>query len=113
MDKRNFIAFLILSMAVLIVSSLLFPPPPRQQEAAAPAQAEQEPGAPPAQEAEAKQPEDDVVPELEVPVQADGPLEYLTLGSLDRETGYRMLVTFTNRGAAVHRAARALAGVAR
>jgi len=103
-DKRNFIAFLILSMAVLVASSLLFPPPERPQEVPAPADAEQQPGAPPADDADgAPQPEQGV-PELAIPVEADGPLEYLTLGSLDRETGYRMLVTFTNRGAAVHRA---------
>ena len=32
------------------------------------------------------------------------PLEFVSLGSLDRDTGYRMLVTLTNQGAAVRRA---------
>ena len=31
-------------------------------------------------------------------------LKYVTLGSLDMDSGYRMLVTLTNAGAAVHRA---------
>ena len=34
----------------------------------------------------------------------DVPTQYVTLGSLDMESGFRMLVTLTNAGAAVHRA---------
>ena len=32
------------------------------------------------------------------------PIQFVTLGSLDPTTGYRMLVTLTNTGAAVRRA---------
>ena len=38
------------------------------------------------------------------PAVPEVPLKFVTLGSLDRDTGYRMLLTLTNQGAAVRRA---------
>jgi YidC/Oxa1 family membrane protein insertase len=104
-----------LSVAVMLLFSILFPPPPPPKQAAAPAAvqqdgdaaakaeeapadtdeqtgpAEQPPGAPPA------------VPLPPVDAAAV-PTQYLTLGSLDPKSGYRMMVTLTNAGAAVRRA---------
>ena len=60
--------------------------------------------------------DDEVVAAADGPAEADepaaeaaagdepeAPLEYVTLGSVDEESPYRMLVTFTNRGAGVRR----------
>jgi len=113
-DKKNLIAFLSLSLAVLIGWNLLFPPAqrPKPQEAAQQQAADGEEGAQaagggqlgvgPEQADKPDEAEDEEAADLEtVPAV---PLEYATLGSLDRTTGYRMLVTLTNRGAAVQRA---------
>ncbi len=117
MDKSKFIAFLFLSMAVLMLSNMLFPPPlqPKAKDgeqagaAAQPAQPEagRKRAAEPAQvpsdqapQANAKQADDAAADE---PVD-EASLVYLSLGSLDRDSGYRMLVTLTNQGAAVRRA---------
>lgn len=116
MDKKNLIAFLSLSLAVLLLSSLLFPPPPQPpakqnaepvpaaaDDAAKPADvaaaevADQEEGT----ESEPAQQVDEQVQAAEV--EREVPLEFVSLGSLDRDAGYRMLVTLTNQGAAVKR----------
>jgi YidC/Oxa1 family membrane protein insertase len=117
-EKRNFITFLILSMGVLLLAQVLFPPAPPPKRPAAPVNAEQKQiankandGAPIADAADDRPlasplpaKGDAEVAQLELPAVPEEPLEYLTLGSLDRESGYRMLVTLTNKGAAVHRA---------
>jgi YidC/Oxa1 family membrane protein insertase len=107
LDQRRFIAFLMLSVGVLMLFRILFPPPVPPKKPAQPAaaqadgkqkpavaaedQAEQRPDAAPAANAAAAQ----------APVNV--PMQFFTLGSLDPNTGYRMLVTLTNRGGAVHR----------
>src|SRR5262245_34464912 len=103
-----------LSMAVLILSSILFPPakqPPKP--AAAPGAAQEDAdrklaadGAQPAAEAPAGDAATDgsTAEQIEIDTASEPPLEYLTLGSLDPDSGYRMLVTLTNKGAAVYRA---------
>lgn len=116
MDKKNLIAFLSLSLAVLILWNILFPPlqPPKpvagEKPAAAVGNDAQADGgeqlaAAAEQDADNEEEVADEEPAaLEAPAAPEAPLEYLTLGSLDRDSGYRMLVTFTNRGAAVRRA---------
>lgn len=104
-------------MGVMAVYSILNPAPPKPAKPAvdAPAAAPAEAGdavaedAPPtADEADAtagNEPgadaADQAAPDDEA--EANLPEEYVTLGSLDAETGYRMLVTLTNQGAAVRR----------
>lgn len=119
MDKKNFFAFLALSLAALLLGNLLFPPPkqPKPQEAAkagAAADADAKAGGeakvanPPEQPGpepsvvEANEQNSDLVGQPAVDVPAE-PLQFVSLGSLDRDTGYRMLVTLTNQGAAVVR----------
>ena len=119
MDKKNFIAFLALSLAVLLLATCCFrrrrnsaKPKRRVGDAGKAARVKRaskaaanaklvkcaaEPGRcvqPPAD----GQP--DVVGQLAAGVPVE-PLQFVSLGSLDRETGYRMLVTLTNQGAAV------------
>ena len=120
MDQKRTVAFMVLSLGVLALSWLLFPPPPpRPPQPPKPAiedrgklAAENEPAeiAARAEVGEGTSTETgDVnqqaaagaVPPAEA--EADVPLEFVTLGSLDAQAGYRMLVTLTNRGAAVHR----------
>lgn len=119
MDKKNLIAFLALSLAVVLISQMLFPPaqPPKPKDAEKPAAAADAgakpgeaaklaaaPGQAPADPnalAEVADPAANVAP---VPAVPEVPLEFVSLGSIDRDTGYRMLVTFTNQGAAVRRA---------
>jgi len=116
MEKR-FVLFLVLSMLLLVgyttLVSHLRPPParppakppgailPADGKKAKPAQpAERPEEAPKAKEAVAARPKEApqvVAPEPIIPEQ------WLTLGSADAADGYRMLVTLTNRGAAVAR----------
>jgi YidC/Oxa1 family membrane protein insertase len=117
LDQRRFIAFLMLSAAIMLLFSVLFPPPPKPKQAAAPA-AEQQDGAvaengeaadaqaeSDAQAGPAEQPPGAApVNPLPAVAAAAVPIQYFTLGSLDPESGYRMLVTVTNDGAAVRRA---------
>jgi YidC/Oxa1 family membrane protein insertase len=107
-DQKRFIAFLMLSMAVLMLSYVIFPPPPQKPKPKAVAAAADKQEEAPA-EAAAEAPEEEAPvaaaenakPPANVP---EVPLQYLTLGSLDADSGYRMLVTLTNQGAAVQRA---------
>jgi YidC/Oxa1 family membrane protein insertase len=115
-DKKNLIAFLSLSLAVLLLSQVLFPQPqppeakPGQRPAAQAGADADRPGiaadkaksAVEGERAPAAAQDDAAV--ADIPEAAEIPLEYLSLGSLDRESGYRMLVTFTNEGGAVRRA---------
>jgi YidC/Oxa1 family membrane protein insertase len=116
-DKKNLIAFLALSLAVLLLSNLLFPPPqpPKPKDGgkpAAAADAEAKPveagqiaAAPDAQPAAANAPAAQAPGAIALPPAVpEVPLEFVSLGSLNRDTGYRMLVTLTNQGAAVKRA---------
>ncbi len=115
MDQRRFISFLMISVGVLILFSILFPPPPPAKKPAQPAAAQN--GA----KQQAEKPADDAVADAnqaaqgeqpqngapaanaaaEAPV--DVPLQLLSLGSLDPASGYKMLVTLTNRGGGVLR----------
>jgi YidC/Oxa1 family membrane protein insertase len=104
-----------ISVGVLILFSVLFPPPPPPKKPVPPAAAqngaEQQAEKPAAdaiadanQAAQGKQaqngaPAANVAAEARVEV----PLQMLSLGSLDPASGYRMLVTLTNRGGAVLR----------
>ena len=120
MDKKNFIAFLALSLGALLLGNLLFPPPPKPKDAdVAGAAADAGAKAPEAKDADAP-----LQPDAEAPIAGENaaedlakpdlggqqaaqvpaePLQFVSLGSLDRETGYRMLVTLSNQGAAVVR----------
>jgi YidC/Oxa1 family membrane protein insertase len=109
-DQRRFIAFLALAMAVLILSNRLFPPQPNPKDAAAKgavaegAKDQENGGA--AKAADRKEaPAATALPALPaVGAAADTvPLQLVTLGSLQVESAYRMLVTLSNQGAAVQR----------
>lgn len=112
MDKKNLIAFLALSLAVLLLSQLLFPPPPQRKPDQMPAAAADTKAGPGEQVAAgpdqpaAGEPADKAAAEnaAAAPAPPDADLDFASLGSLDRDTGYRMLVTLTNEGAAVKRA---------
>lgn len=116
MDRR-FFSFLVLAMAIMvgwqIIAARLFPPPPKPEPAAGeraaahaegekPADAPQkEPEKKPDGAAQAKPAAKPAPPAVaEAPEAAPA---WATLGSLDPQSPYRMLVTFGNRGAAVLR----------
>jgi len=109
--ERRLIVFLVLSMAVLLGYSNLMqhlhPPKPRPK-APPPAQAEVErekPADKAAEEPKSKPPEttEKSAPAVQTPSEPDVPPQWLTLGSADPKSPYRMLVTLSNRGAAVAR----------
>lgn len=120
MDQRRFIAFLLMSFGAMMLYNQLFPPPkpakPAAPAAGAPAAGKDEGKANvPAADANAKaeadeKPKDAVAPPAAgagaVPAvaAADVPAQFVTLGSIDMASDYRMLVTLTNAGAALHRA---------
>ena len=109
MDQRRFISFLLASLAVWLLFNMLFPPPqrPDAQPAAqvdAPADDEKRPEVDEADADADEAPADEDQPAAVPPRAVDVPQQYLTLGSLDPESGYRMLVTLTNTGGAVRRA---------
>jgi YidC/Oxa1 family membrane protein insertase len=107
-----------LSVAVMLLFSVVFPPPPPPPKPAAPDAAQQagkvdapdqageaEVGAE-AQDEQAVEQPPGVQPLAPPPAVAvpDVPTQFVTLGSLDPESGYRMLVTLCNTGASVRRA---------
>jgi hypothetical protein len=117
LDQRRFIAFLLMSIGAMLLFNRLFPPPqpaapPAGQVANAPAdeKAKKDDAAPKADGKSEDQPKD----AAEKPAANIGPLpavaaanateQYVALGSLDMNSDYRMLVTLTSAGAAVHRA---------
>ncbi|HEY3392645.1 MAG TPA: PDZ domain-containing protein, partial [Lacipirellulaceae bacterium] len=116
MDQRRFISFLVISFGVMMLFSILFPPPPPPKKAAQPAAApadgtEEAKDAADAPLADGEQPEQgEQPPDAAAPVAAAAqapvnvPTQLLSLGSLDPQSGYRMLVLFTSEGAAVKRA---------
>lgn len=118
MDQRRFISFLLLAVGVFLLSGRLFPLPeqPKKPPAAAaqekgekgkeqPKDAAPADGAKKADEPAALQPPPPVQPGgLPAVAPATVLAEYVTLGSLDPNSGYRMLVTLTNTGATVVRA---------
>jgi YidC/Oxa1 family membrane protein insertase len=119
LDQRRFFSFLLLALGVILLTGRLFPPPPPKQPPAAPAPAngkveKKEAGpagaakeAGPAKENEngqaevAKQQPEVKAAEIPAVAPTTEPVQYVTLGSLDPDSGYRMLVTLTNTGAAV------------
>jgi YidC/Oxa1 family membrane protein insertase len=117
LDQRRFFSFLLISLAVFLLSNQLFPPPPRPKDQPAAAAAKgvkgkaDQKGAAPAGDAkkngkaETEKPQPAVQPgEVPAVAAASTPVRYAALGSLDPNSGYRMLVTLTSSGAAVLRA---------
>jgi YidC/Oxa1 family membrane protein insertase len=112
MDKR-FLLFIVIAFAALAANSLivnwLFPPPPvaeQPQDAAAGDGPPAADGAQPAvvQERPAKpddKPKPKPAPQPERPATKQPKRQWLTLGSADRDSPYRMLVVVSNVGAAV------------
>jgi YidC/Oxa1 family membrane protein insertase len=114
LDQRRFISFLLLSVGVMMLFSVLFPPP-KPADKPAPAAGAQADGEQKDAEVKDKAKDDDAgkvaekapaaaahpIPEV---AESSVPTQFATLGSLDPTSGYRMLVTLTNAGAAVHRA---------
>ncbi|MEX2316104.1 MAG: YidC/Oxa1 family insertase periplasmic-domain containing protein [Pirellulales bacterium] len=107
MEQRRIIAFLLISFAVVMFFRTLFPPPPPPQRQLPPAAA---------QAGDANKQDDgggdktDEVPaqpqaprQLPALAEVDAPKKFATLGSLDPESGYRMLATLSTDGASVHR----------
>lgn len=127
MDQRRFLAFLTSAAAILILWGIFVPPPkPPAKPAAKPSTAtrpgdtkEAAPGvaadtapAKPANEADQNEKAADL--EAGAPPPALGslpqvaeltiPTQFVTLGSIDPASGYRMMVTLTNEGAVLRRA---------
>ena len=118
-EQRQFIAFLVLSLAAYLFISRLMPQPqPPAAQNANQVAAEKAKGKDVAKgDANAPEGKDAAKPNAEAPAMQAAPagplpavaatttpLQYATLGSLDMASDYRMLVTLTNAGAAVHRA---------
>jgi YidC/Oxa1 family membrane protein insertase len=113
MDQKRTLTFLILAFLIILGSQSVIrffqPPRPPAKPAAQVPKAEGDKGAKPAEVAAAKEGEPKAKPAEEKPVApAIAPLEkleqeWVTLGSADPNDPYRMLVTFTNQGAAVER----------
>ena len=109
---------MLISLAVFLLAGKLFPPPPEppKPKAGAVASDKDKAGADKAapDSPDAKKAEDAEAPavaqappaagDLPTVSAAPAPTQYLTLGSADPASGYRMLVTLTNAGAAVLRA---------
>ena len=103
MDQRRFLTFLLVSLLVWVAFQSLFAPrqPPNQPPVAG------QPGAevPPVDGKDQEVANDAAVAgELPALAELDAPASLATLGSLNPETGYRMLITVTSVGGAVKRA---------
>ena len=121
MDQRRFLTFITLCMLVILLNGLWTAKQVADREAAKPkpaAGAQDQAGANQAkpQDAGAKPAEDAADNAAPLNAAANGgqpaaeaeparPEEFITLGSVDPASDYRMLVTMTNRGAAVRRVA--------
>jgi YidC/Oxa1 family membrane protein insertase len=124
LDQRKFITFLLLSMAFWLLCLQLFPPPDpaKQQPPAAGAKVDGKDAADDQAADAAKdegKPEQPLVidpaqPNGQAPAAAQpgelliaepaGETQFVTIGSLNPDDGYRMLVTLTTSGAAIYRA---------
>jgi YidC/Oxa1 family membrane protein insertase len=114
MDKR-FITFLTLSLAIVTINFTIMwwmqknqpaaVPKPAQAADKAAKPAEKQPKAMPAAEAADNKPAGDeaALVQPKAASRKEPKAEWVTLGSADEAAPYRMLVTFTNRGAAVER----------
>ena len=110
MDQRRVTLFLALTLMVFVINGIMFPPAPAPQKEQLPDNQDvvQEDAAEEALQPnteEEKQPQGDTVdpPVAEIEPVADVPLQYVTLGSLDENSPFRMLATLTNQGAGVKR----------
>ena len=112
MDQRRFFAFLLLSFGVLMLAQVLFPPPLPPEPAGndpAVAQLDGDNGQLIEEDAAGSSPgaaaivEEEINPEAEEVESAASDTQLLALGSVDPESGYRLLVTLSSDGAAVHR----------
>ncbi|WP_428304417.1 YidC/Oxa1 family insertase periplasmic-domain containing protein [Lacipirellula sp.] len=104
--ERRFLTFLVLSFGIMAVWQILNPPKPpaKKPDAAAAAAEDEKEEAVAADEAAGDKPAgQDADGDGADDAEAAQPLEFVTLGSIDPATGYRMGVTLTNQGAAVHR----------
>jgi YidC/Oxa1 family membrane protein insertase len=109
MDKR-FVTFLVVSVTIVVahtyVMSIVKPLPAPAPQAVATKPAEKKPEAKPkppeSKPAETPKPAE-VKAATKKPAAPEVPEQLVTLGSLDPKSTYRMLVTLTNRGAAVVR----------
>ena len=106
--ERRFLLFLVLSFGVMAVWQILNPPPKKPVDPQLPPNGQQAAEEKPAAAADAKQAEvadAAAAAEGDEAGEAEAALaeEYVTLGSIDEESGYRMGVTLTNHGAAVRR----------
>ncbi|MBX7072157.1 MAG: YidC/Oxa1 family insertase periplasmic-domain containing protein [Pirellulales bacterium] len=121
MEKR-LASFMAIAIAILLANALitnwLFPPKPKpaaqkmaEAQAAADAAAKEaapEPDVDGTDKAAASETSDPATPEAaaetpQVDAEPETPEERITLGSIDEASGYRLLVTLVNRGAAVER----------
>jgi YidC/Oxa1 family membrane protein insertase len=109
---------MLIALAVFLLAGRLFPPPPQPVKPQAAAQGKDakekaDPNAP-APAADAKKTDQPEAAKAPVAPAAPGdlpnvaastvPIQYVSLGSVDPSSGYRMLVTLSNAGAAVVRA---------
>ncbi|MCE5302885.1 MAG: membrane protein insertase YidC [Planctomycetaceae bacterium] len=114
--ERRFVLFLVLSFVILAVSYSLTPQRPKKatsQQApnaksatTEPKQSAAEPKAsttPSSKKAAAEKREDKKKAAATIQAEPESPEHWITLGSADPKAPYRMLVTLTNRGAAVTR----------
>jgi YidC/Oxa1 family membrane protein insertase len=110
--ERRLLLFVVTSVAVMIgyqvLIGWLYPPKPRPRQAAAVAKQEAKAaaarpqGEKPAAKKPAEKPEKPG-PQVKAPPEPEQPEQWVTLGSADPSDRSRMLVTLTNRGAAVAR----------
>jgi len=111
MDKR-FVLFLVVSVAIVVVHTYVMsivrplrpPEPPAVATKPAEKKPEEKPKQPEAKVAEASKPPEVKAAAPKKPAAPEVPEQLVTLGSLDPKSPYRMLVTLTNRGAALVRA---------
>jgi YidC/Oxa1 family membrane protein insertase len=104
-EQRRVIAFLLISFAVVLFFRTLFPPPPPPQRKLPPAVAQAGDEKQPI-DGDAKADAEPAQPQAQMPALAavSAPTKYITLGSLDPDSGFRMLLTLSTDGAALHRA---------
>lgn len=94
---NNFFLFMMLAVSTMLMINMMNRPPVDPNILDKPIAKEPEAEI----NAEISQPESDSTPIEDTPIQ---PQQFVSLGSLDPNSSYRMLVTLTNRGAAIVRA---------